>query len=474
MMSNFMVTLVVVGFSLVSSLETSHRTTYSCSNQRSSDLEPITSMLVISSTSTLSNFTCPAPYELIQQDLNEGTTSESHIFVCITRGDASTRFGVPLTDLSIVSGSDRATTLCPDGSYRIGQDLNAGAGGDFTFFCRSRFGAKAITDLKFVTNNAACPRGYDKLATDLNSKTGSAQSIYACVQQSCDVAITAPKLLNHRADGTFKIAQFTDSHYGENYDYDIQTATLIYRSVIQIEDPDLVALTGDQVSGGSAVTDGGFAESYYRIVDTLLGMGYSYFYTTGNHDPEGDLSQKEINALDLAMGGPVTFTQLGPANVTGGANFYLPVYEHNRGAESVPASALWVFDSNQYTCNGHSSGWGCIYTDQIDWYKSTAAQLKTQYGGVLPPANAYFHIPLDEYLNAHSSKGECQGRKDEGTCCPLINSGAFEAFKEVGDVYSTHVGHDHDNDFGFNYQGIYLYYGRKSGNYLMFNKSVVY
>ncbi len=35
---------------------------------------------------------------------------------------------------------------------------------------------------------------------------------------------------------------------------------------------------------------------------------------------------------------------------------------------------------------------------QMAWYRDTAASLAAQTDGVLPPALAYFHIPIDEYL----------------------------------------------------------------------------
>jgi hypothetical protein len=100
-------------------------------------------------------------------------------------------------------------------------------------------------------------------------------------------------------------------------------------------------------------------------------------------------------------------------------------------------------------------------------YKSTAAKLASTNAGTLPPALAFFHIPIDEYLKVYSvdqaDGSACQGRKQEDICCSSVNTGVFQAFKDVGDVTATFVGHDHDNDFGFSYQGIYMYYGRKSG-----------
>jgi Calcineurin-like phosphoesterase len=274
------------------------RTTYSCGGTENIPREPITSLLVVSSSKAASDSNqCPSSYTQIPTDLNAGAGGK-YIYACITRGDSSTRYGVPLSDL-VVTASGKSANICPGGYSRLSQDLNAGAGGDYVFFCTSRFaeGSAAVTDLTFITSDGeSCPSGYEKLETDLNSNTGAGTKLYACVEKQCqDLTLNAPKTLQFRSDGTFKLTQFTDSHFGEAYDSDILAASAIYRTVITIEDPDVVVLTGDQVSGYAwDGTQGWFAEMYARVLDTILSLGYPYFYLNGNHDPQADLTQREI------------------------------------------------------------------------------------------------------------------------------------------------------------------------------------
>lgn len=270
-----LIIVLIQGIFLVFS-DSTRRHTYSCSGDVSQ--EPITSLLIIPTTST--SFSCPTPYTLINQNLNPD--SSTSIYACIVRGDASTRYGAPLTNIVAVQGSTTAN-VCPDDMVRIGANLNQGSSSsEYVYLCTSRWGSNAITDITFVTSSdVSCPSGYDKSSVNLNYGASSTE-IYMCVEMACEVSFNSPKTLNYRSDGTFKIVQFTDTHHGESYDYDIKTQTLIYRPVIEIEDPDLVALTGDQVSGGSAVSDGGsFVESYSRVIDSILSLGYSYFYTNG-------------------------------------------------------------------------------------------------------------------------------------------------------------------------------------------------
>lgn len=71
------------------------------------------------------------------------------------------------------------------------------------------------------------------------------------------VGCSKPRLF-FSADGTFKILQvgffsscypqITDTHYGQNLDADVNT-TDIARTLLDIEQPDFVAFTGDMVAG---------------------------------------------------------------------------------------------------------------------------------------------------------------------------------------------------------------------------------
>ena len=99
------------------------RAVYSCKSN-ASYVEPITSLLIVSSTTKAS---CPDPYQQIDQDLNEGVGGK-YIYACIVRGDFITRYGVPLTSLKATSATS-SRNQCESGSIKISQDLNAGAGG---------------------------------------------------------------------------------------------------------------------------------------------------------------------------------------------------------------------------------------------------------------------------------------------------------------------------------------------------------
>jgi predicted MPP superfamily phosphohydrolase len=50
--------------------------------------------------------------------------------------------------------------------------------------------------------------------------------------------------LRFRSDGTFKIVQFTDLHYGEAEEKDTNSS-IAQDKILAIEKPDLVVMTGD-------------------------------------------------------------------------------------------------------------------------------------------------------------------------------------------------------------------------------------
>jgi len=55
------------------------------------------------------------------------------------------------------------------------------------------------------------------------------------------------------------------------------------------------------------------------------------------------------------------------------------------------------------------------------------------------------------------------GSRHEDICCSSVNTGLFSAILMNKNIKATFCGHDHNNDFHGDYNGIELYYGRKTG-----------
>ena len=98
-------------------------------------------------------------------------------------------------------------------------------------------------------------------------------------------AAAAEKQLKFNAEGKFKIVQLTDMHYGEGDEKDGNTDRLI-TEILNKEQPDLVVVTGDVVSGymWDGVTRPWLAPEYSKMFNVITELGYHWATTAGNHD----------------------------------------------------------------------------------------------------------------------------------------------------------------------------------------------
>ncbi|GIV14880.1 MAG: phosphohydrolase [Armatimonadota bacterium] len=262
--------------------------------------------------------------------------------------------------------------------------------------------------------------------------------------------------LRFRAE-TFKIVQFTDTHW-TNFDERDHRTRQVMEAVLEYEKPDLVFLTGDMLGGADCQDP---ARAMLQLVEPMEKRAILWTAVMGNHDDEGSLSREELwRVMEICA----HFAgKRGPRNVTGVGNYVLPIL--NRKGER-PAAFLWGIDSNSYATTD-IGGWGWITRDQIAWYVRTAWQVRQRWNITDEersriPALAFFHIPLPEYDEVWRTQ-VCYGEKHENVCAPKINTGFFAALHEVGEVIGTFVGHEHINDFWGNLYGIRLCYGRSSG-----------
>lgn len=267
----------------------------------------------------------------------------------------------------------------------------------------------------------------------------------ACVSSSPRSALC------FRDNGVFTIVQFTDLHIKNGEPEDELTAALM-AEVLDAEQPDLVALTGDVIDGGHAQDP---AASWRRAVAPIVDRSLPWAAVYGNHDDEGMLSRTELMAVQRSIA--FCLTSPGPDGVSGLGNYALPVLSHSSDERSA---TLYFLDSNAYA-ETNIAGYGWIRRDQIAWFLEKAVELNPD--GVEPlPALAFFHIPLPEF-NQIWDMHVCYGSKLEPICCPLLNSGFFAAMHETGDVMGAFVGHDHINDFTGELYGIRLSFGRATG-----------
>ncbi len=256
------------------------------------------------------------------------------------------------------------------------------------------------------------------------------------------------KELKFNDNGEFKILQFTDTHISFSKEQNLRDFDFM-QSIIEIEKPDLVILTGD------IVTDGAPWKGYERLAGMFEKAKIPWAVVYGNHDSEGETErgaiEEFVEKLPYCVNADVGLPE-------GSSNFILPVYGKKKRVQAL----LYCLDSNDYSkLKPLVDGYGWIGFSQIAWYRKTSAGYTKANEGNPLPALAFFHIPLREYSEAvHNSQYPPVGGVNEKEYTPDVNSGFFVSLLEMGDVMGTFVGHDHYNDYVAYWYGIALAYGR--------------
>ena len=265
----------------------------------------------------------------------------------------------------------------------------------------------------------------------------------------------------------FRILQLTDIHLG-NKD-DIEYHLKFIQKTIDDAHADLIVVTGDVFTLATK-------SNMQRVFKFFEDNNTPWTMTWGNHDEQNyasiDWMTGQLNKLAEKDGSKCIFKDLQDDDVFGNANFVINLTEDGT-ANSKVKQQLIVLDSNRYNFK-YFSGYDCVHTDQVEWYKRVVTDTKTANGGQTVPSLAFFHIPFPEFQEAYDlvEKGDASAKKvdadkwafNEDVCCPKFQEGEglYKAMKDLGSTKGCFVGHDHINTFVVDYGGIYLAYGIKA------------
>ncbi|MBO5421421.1 MAG: metallophosphoesterase [Clostridia bacterium] len=280
--------------------------------------------------------------------------------------------------------------------------------------------------------------------------------------------------LQFNDDGNFRIMQVADLQ--DNMTLNGAVKAFLKEALIQ-EQPDLVVLTGDNISGGSCRTDmlkswdkRNCEKAIGEFMDIFEEYGVPVAMVFGNHDDENMLSKEELfdiyEEYDCFIG-----VDEGDA-LYGCGTYNLPIYASDDSEKM--AYNLWMIDSNTY--DEELGGYDYVHDDQVEWYVNKSNELKAANGGKPVPSMMFQHIIVKEIFDLIESGENIEGSllhqdgRDyvfkEGVLkagylkeypCPATRQGKqFPAVQAQGDVVAMFFGHDHNNTFEVAYGDIDL------------------
>ncbi|MBR2468427.1 MAG: metallophosphoesterase [Clostridia bacterium] len=211
---------------------------------------------------------------------------------------------------------------------------------------------------------------------------------------------------------------------------------------VEMAQPDLIVLTGDNLMNGSKKF---MLKKYIRFIDEFEIPWAPVF---GNHDYKTDMTMD--TQCKLYESGKYCLFQKG--NVTDSyGNYYYNIHRNGNPIYSL------VFMDNAISTTEH----------HLEWYRNTINSISNECGKVLP-SWTFFHLPLVEtyyayrqyYYNDIPLDGEM---RDGGVAYQKNDAGLFDTAKELGSATAMIYGHNHRNTFIADYKGIKLCYGIKTG-----------
>lgn len=278
--------------------------------------------------------------------------------------------------------------------------------------------------------------------------------------------------LKFNDNGKFTILNISDIQDG----YPLNPLTKDYlMKLLDKVNPDLVILTGDNISGYDIPEEEDAEKAIREFMDIFQERNIKVAAVFGNHDDEETKSTKE-HQLSVYQSYDCYVGESGFCYEDRVGTYNLPIMKSDGSGYGFN---LWLTDSGTYNTENDYGGYACVYKEQIEWYKETSAKLTAENGGTPVPSINFQHIivpeiydaleeisfvrlgcvirqknPLNDKTRYYVLPDGAKGELREYPCPPYYNNGQYNAMLEMGDVLATVSGHDHENSFEIDYKGI--------------------
>ena len=157
-----------------------------------------------------------------------------------------------------------------------------------------------------------------------------------CVMVPFASAAAEETKLQFNEDGTFKIMNISDIQDQANL---LGVTAKFMKKAIEAEQPDLIILTGDNISGNS-IAAGKTEQAIRSVMDVLDPYGIPVAIVFGNHDEESGVSKEEQMAVYNTYDCSISIDD-GEA-LWGCGTYNIPVYSSTDDAKV--AFNCWMFD----------------------------------------------------------------------------------------------------------------------------------
>lgn len=299
--------------------------------------------------------------------------------------------------------------------------------------------------------------------------------------------------LKFNSDGEFKILQITDIQ--DNFHLRKIAKTFIKYAVEQTH-PDLVVLTGDNVSGylsGSVLFPEVDRTMVKECIDNIMEIFEPYYnqwgmrvaVVFGNHDDQLTWVTKEeqiamYSAYDSFIGYDEAIENI---DIYGCGNYMVPIFSSDYTPVTEDeidytniAYNLMMIDSNTYTDFLGVSDYDAVHDDQLKWFEGETARINALSGKNVK-SMVFQHIIVPEIYDALVKVDEgtqgaveaddgnyyvlpagAKGHLGEAPCPPSrdVYNNEYERLINVG-AEAFFFGHDHKNDFEVEYKGATMY-----------------
>ena len=185
------------------------------------------------------------------------------------------------------------------------------------------------------------------------------------------------------SDGTFKLLQFTDTHYIAGNPRSERALRCVEEALDGVK-PDLVIHTGDILFGKPDIP------SALEILRPIADRGIPFAVALGNHDSQFGSSREDVFRAVRELPGCIN---LPPKDGVYGCSNDVITLSGN-GVEHV----FYLFDSMDAVVLKGEEEIHCydyIRHNQIAWYRAHSSEFTAKAGHPVPSL-AFFHIPLCE------------------------------------------------------------------------------